>query len=164
MRAVACRLLPPGNFLLLITTLRSLIPHPLPPSWWRQSFTADSFQRCFFHCRSQDFSLSHCTSSGNGRRKQVLGLVWDFFSAINNFWTLKRQESEAGVRLHWNTPFVLGVFLPLVFNFKANHYYFLLSYFPEEIPLLLWLVWRFPRTSEFFSLAFLSFLISFRQG
>lgn len=30
--------------------------------------------------------------------------------------------------------------LPLVFNFKASHYYFLFSYFPEEIPLLFWLV------------------------
>lgn len=54
--------------------------------------------------------------------------------------------------------------LSLVLNFKASHYYFLFSYFPEEIPLLFWLVWRFLCTPGFFSLAFLSSLISFRQG
>lgn len=113
---VVCKLLPVGNFLLLLTTIHSLIPSPLPPFWCRQPLTADLFQRCFFTTEAKNFLSPIKLSLEMGGGSRLWGCWFSFFvflfSAISNFGMLKRQESEAGLRLRWNTPFVPGILLP----------------------------------------------------
>lgn len=80
---VVCRLLPLGNFLLLITTLQSLIPYPLPDG---DSLSQPThFRDVFFTAEAKIFlsPIALRLEMGGGSRFWVWFGI--FFSAINNF-------------------------------------------------------------------------------